>query len=291
LDDVSFLPAAPTTGFSGVAGSGEPASGTPSQSGETVLTVNTQSISNFGTVNFNRMISHALSFNVGGGSFFLSFPGSDGYSMNGFTANGGVTQRLGARSSLIGGYSYSRTDFTQSGFILETNGVTVGFQRHWNGKFATTASVGPQWTTSSDPTTVPSTSSYSISASASYKLRAGSISAVYRRGVSSGGGFLLGAEVDSVSANYSRNFGRAWSTGIVGSYNRTAGLSNNGVLSAKFGSAQVNRRINRNISAFLSYTAIDQSSSASVPSNVLTSLTNEISIGIGWTPLETRLRH
>jgi hypothetical protein len=77
--------------------------------------------------------------------------------------------------------------------------------------------------------------------------------------------------------------------GLEGSYNRTSGLMNNGVTNAKYGGAEATRRLGRYFTVFANYTAIDQSSSSPLPTNVLTHLWQVIGFGVGYSPRKTRL--
>jgi hypothetical protein len=63
----------------------------------------------------------------------------------------------------------------------------------------------------------------------------------------------------------------------------------NGVINAKYGGAQATRKLGRYLTVFASYSAIDQSSSSSLPINVLNQLEQVIGFGIGYSPRETRL--
>jgi hypothetical protein len=101
---------------------------------------------------------------------------------------------------------------------------------------------------------------------------------------------LPGGESDTVSANFSREFGKKLNVGIEGSYRRTAGLINNGVTNSKYGGVQASRRIGRYLSAYANYTAMDQSSSSALPANALSQLIHVVGFGIEYSPRETRLR-
>ena len=103
-DDVDYMPQSPTTGFSGVAGTGGPigGSGSTPASNQLILTLNTHSVSNLANGEFAYHLDYATTLNVGGGSTLLRFPDSNGLDSDGLQANAGLTRRLDAKNALIG---------------------------------------------------------------------------------------------------------------------------------------------------------------------------------------------
>ena len=292
-DNISYLKEAPITGFSGVPGTGEPISGpSPSPpSSQTILTLNTRTVSNMVSGEFEHSLNNATALSVGGGSELLRYPDGNGLDINAQTANAGLTRRLNARSSLSGQYSF--TDYSypgnnpaQSVSSLVTNAAFFGYQRVWNRRITTSFSVGPEWLASSNSALVPSSTSVAGNATASDQFRFGSASLNYTRGVSGGGGYLVGAEVDTVSAGFSREFERKLTIGTTGGYFRTSALGNGGEVSSRYGAAMATLRLSRYLTTFASYTATDQSSDYSLPSNALTGLWQVVSFGIGYSPRE-----
>jgi hypothetical protein len=292
-DNISYLNEAPITGFSGVPGTGEPISGpNPSPpSSQTILTLNTRTVSNMVSGEFEHSLNFATALSVGGGSELLRYPDGNGLDINAQTANAGLTRRLNARSSLSGQYSF--TDYSypgnnpaQSVSSLVTNAAFFGYQRVWNRRITTSFSVGPEWLASSNSALVPSSTSVAGNATASDQFRFGSASLNYTRGVSGGGGYLVGAEVDTVSAGFSREFERKLTIGTTGGYFRTSALGNGGEVSSRYGAAMATLRLSRYLTTFASYTATDQSSDYSLPSNALTGLWQVVSFGIGYSPRE-----
>ena len=296
-DNVSYLKEAPVTGFSGVPGTGEPISGSnPSPPPiQTILTLNTRTVSNMASGEFQRNLNFATALSFGGGSELLRYPDGNGLDTDAQTANAGLTRRLNARSSLSGQYSF--TDFSYPGnnsvstqelsnFI--TNAAFFGYQREWNRRITTNVSVGPEWLASSNNAVVPSSTSVAANATASDQFRFGSATLSYSRGVSGGGGYLLGAETDTVSAGFAREFERKLSINLTGGYLRTSGLGDEGSIDGKYGAAMATLRLSRYITAFASYTATDQStaSSSSLPTNALSGLWQVVSFGIGYSPRE-----
>ena len=70
---------------------------------------------------------------------------------------------------------------------------------------------------------------------------------------------------------------------------RTSGLINNGTINSEFAGAQATRQLGRHFKAFVNYTAVDQSSSAALPSNTLSSLWQVIGFGVGYSPQKSHL--
>jgi hypothetical protein len=63
-----------------------------------------------------------------------------------------------------------------------------------------------------------------------------------------------------------------------------------GVTTAKYGGTQVSRHLGRYASAYLSYTAIAQSTPETAFGNALNGLTHVFGIGFEFSPRETRLK-
>ena len=303
-DDISYMKEAPVTGFSGVPGTGEPISGSnpPPQSSQTILTLNTRSVNNTVNGEYEHNLNFATTFSVGGNSELLRYPDGIGLDTNAQTANAGFTRRLNARNSLSGQYSFSYFSYpgnnpTQPISGLKTSTALVGFQREWNRRISTKVSVGPEWTNSSNSAVVPSSTTVAASASAIDQFRFGSASLNYSRATGGGGGFLVGAEVDTVSAGFAREFVRKLSVNLTGGYTRTSGLANQGTsglanqgeYDGKFGAAMTTLRLSRYLTAFASYTGTDQSTPSSYSSNALSGLWQVVSFGIGYSPREKRV--
>ena len=293
-DNVSYLPESSTVGFTGVPGTGEPigGSGSTGPSSESVLTVDAPVVTNIASGEFSRTLNYATKFSLGGGTELMRYTDGSGLDNNRQMANAQFSRRLNARNSLIGQYAFAQYSYISSTETFTTETASVGFSRVWNRQITTFASVGPQWTHSSNTAVVPNSTGIAASATISDRLRFGDASLDYSHGKGTGGGYLLGAEVDAVSAGFSREFEQKWTVGIEGGYRRTSGLINNGETNGKFGGVQTSRRLGRNFSVFANYTALDQSSSLALQTNVLNQLEQLISFGIGYTPRNTRpFRH
>jgi hypothetical protein len=308
-DNIEFLPEAPTVGFSGVAGTGDvgtPGSNPPS--GQSILTVNTRSLSNTASTQMGYHINYPTTLSVGANYSFLHFPDGNGQNSGSLSGNAALTRRIDARNSISGQYVYSHYTLGSSAFAgsttnssvaFNTNAGLIGLQRHWTRKLTTTSSIGPQWLSSSNATDVPSSTGFAANAAAAYQLPFGAASLGYSHGVNGGGGYLPGATTDSVYGGLSREFERDLTIGITGSYSRTAALqSTYGVADSTFGGAQASWRLSRTLNVFGNYTAINQSSnlainqssSSSPQTNILSGFYQVIGFGIAYSPRQSHLR-
>jgi len=295
-EGIGYWKEAPIAGFSGVPGTGEPVGGpNPSPpSSQTILTLNTRSVSNVVSGEFGHRLNYATSLNVGANWTLLRYPDGNGLDSDAESANAGLSRRLNARNSVSGQYSLSYFSYPGSNLNLpitsfESSGAFFGYQRVWNRQISTSVSIGPEWTSSSNSAIVPSSTSVSGSASISDQFRFGAANLSYSRGVSGGGGYLVGAEVSTVSGGFSREFDRKLDIGTSGGYFRTSALDNGGDVGGKVGAVTASLRLSRYISSFASYTVTDQSSGYSLPSNAITGLWQVVSFGIGYSPREKRV--
>jgi hypothetical protein len=302
-DNVNYAFETPTTGFSGVAGSGEPigGSGQTTPTDQAVLALNARTVDNFTTIEAGHRINFATSLNLGGSAGQLHFIDGNGLNTDVLTADAGITRRLNARSSLGGQYAFSRynfsggipnsSDVTSQLSFMQLNTAQLTFNRRWNRQISTTASAGPQWISASDSTVLPSSTNAAVTASVSDSFRVGTASLNYNHGVMGGSGYVRGAENDIASANFSRKLGRSATVGLTGSYMRTADLSGSGVTNGKYAGAQAGRRLGRDFNVYANYTAMDQSSSSTLSAGVLRGLTQIIGFGIGYSPRGIHLKH
>ena len=298
-DNVSYTFETPTTGFSGVAGSGEPVGepGSPIPPDQTILALNTRTLDNATMVEAGRRLNYATSLNFGGAATQLIYVDNNGENTEVLTANAGITRRLNGHNSIAGQYSFSRLSFNANPAIvipqvssLEVNTAEFSFTRQWNRHINTNVSAGPQFISSSDSSIEPSSTNVAASALISDRFRFGTGGLTYSHGVQGGSGYVQGGETDIAAANFSREFERSLTIGLTASYMRTAGLAGNGVTNAKYGGVQANRRLGRYMTVFASYTALDQSSSSTLNAGALSGLTHVIGFGIGYSPREIHLR-
>jgi hypothetical protein len=293
-DNIAYLPESATVGSSGVPGSGEPigGSGSSTESNQSVLTLNTPFLSNDASGEITRTLNSATKLSAGGSTVLITFPDGGGLDTNIENANAGLTRRLGARNSLTGQYLFAQYSYASSPVTFDTNTASANYSRQWNRQLKTSVSAGPQFTHSSDSAVIPDSTGLYVNASANYGLRFGSASLTYTHGKSSGGGYLVGGNEDFVNAGFSREVRRSLTIGFEGSYRRTGGLADSGSITAKYGGAQATWRLNDDFTMFANYTAIDQSTSLMLQSNVLNQLQQFVGFGIGYSPRKTHVfRH
>lgn len=294
-DNVSYMKEAPITGFSGVPGTGEPI-GEPSPtppSSQTILTINTRTVNNIVSGEYEHILNYATALSVSGSSELLRYPDGNGLDTDDQTASVMLTRRLNARNSFSGQYQFTDYSYSGSNFVLGvsglvTNSALIGYQRQWTRSISTDVSAGPQWIESPNNAVMPSSTRISGNAKVVDQARFGSADLTYSHGSSGGAGFLSGAEVDSATADFSREFERSLTIQLTGGYRRTSALNNEGEISGEFGAAMATVHLSRYLTAFASYTATDQSTSYSLPTNALTSLFQEISVGVSYSPREKR---
>jgi len=294
-DDVSYRPQAPTTGFSGIPGIGEPIGSPTPPSSQSILTLRTHVVDNTVNGSVGDNLNYATTLTFGGSSDLLRYPDGNGLSLNGQTANAGLVWRLNGRNSFSANYAFSQFSYPDYSFSFVTSTVLFGFTRDWSRKLSTDVSVGPQLTSSSQSTSlpsstgtgIPSATGVSVRAVASYQFKFVTAALNYTHGVNGGSGYLFGAKSDDVIGTFSREFGRNLTIGFNGAYTRTTALANNTLIGTEFGGTQVSRRFGRHINVFANYTARDQSSNSSLQANVINSLLQTISFGVGYSPKKT----
>ena len=291
-DDAGYRPQAPTTGFSGIPGTGETvgAANPSPPSSQSILTLHTHVVDNTAAGTVSRA-GGAYTASVGGSSYLLRYPDSNGLDTNTYMGNASLDRRLNSRNSVAGKYIFSQFYYPDADFTFDTQTGLLDFTRSWNRKLSTDLAAGPEWTSSSSGAVVPSVLRASVRASLTYQLRSVSADATYNRSTNGGSGYLLGAKRDVAAADLSREFGRNLTFGITGSYMRTASLRNNGTTSSKYGGVQITRKIGPQISLFANYTAMDQSTSSALPRNTLHGLLQIASVGISYGSREVHVGH
>lgn len=293
-DTVSYSPQAPTFGFTGIPGTGEPITEPnpiPS-SNESILTLNTHVVNNTVSGDLSRSMTSHFSLSLGGNYGLLRFPDGDGLNDNIIGGNVGAQWRQNARNTITSSYQQSEFSYPDLNYSVRTETAYLGFNRIWSRRMSSSISLGPQWTSGSMSSGVPSTVGVAVNAGLNYQYAYSSAGISYSRGVNNGGGFLVGGETDTASADYSRQLGRQATLGFVVSYMRTAELqAAAGVVTGKDGGVELSRQLGRYFSVFANYSAVAQSSSASLPGNTLGQLYQVVGFGIGFSPRPERLRH
>ncbi|MFY9853693.1 MAG: hypothetical protein WAK26_07445 [Terracidiphilus sp.] len=296
MDDVSYLPQAPVSGFSGIPGVGGLPS-PPTPPAQPILTQETRSIFNTVSPDVARTIGHETSVNFGGRYTILRFPDGNGLDTDSVEANGQITRRLDARNSLTGRYVYGYTSFPgYSALTMDTDSALFGYQRIWNRKFKTSVSAGPEWVQSSISSVVPPSTNLTINANANYDLRSTSAGVNYDRATTGAAGEAteVGIHSDDVNGSITQLFGRNVKLSASGAYMRTEGLAvlfdQNVVTNAEFGEVSAMRRLSRYFTVTANYTVIQQSSNFGLGPNVVSGLSQVLGFSIAYSPRDINLK-
>jgi hypothetical protein len=293
-DSVNYLPGAPTTGLSGVAGVGD-VGVFPVQTGigpdQSILTTYSNRVGNGLVGSATWQVTPSMNLEGSGSWQLLHFTGvsNPGLNSNQYLGTFGPNFRIDARNSVGADAYYSRTDYpAYAGYVIESDGINVNFDRAWTRRLSTSISVGPETTHGRTFETIPSRVDFAGSGSVTYATRTTGLFASYARTVNSGAGVIFGALSDSLTAGLSRPLSRDWSLGLNVTYSHSTGLAPlDGVTpryDTVFGAAQVSRRLTEALSAYASYTAIDQSYNNPNGINALSGLNHIFAIGITFAP-------
>ena len=308
-DSVSFLPQSPTTGLSGIPGTGDlglqpaPDPNVPAQS---VLTYYGKRLSNSANGSIERQINPRTSVSGSANYGILRFIGegsgtsaTSGLDTTNISGQVGLNRRFSPRSN--GSVSGYYSDYTYNGNLtsFHSYGVNLLFSRVLSKTLSMSLSAGPQFVSqfqaynvagTTISRTVPSSVNVAVNASLSYTRGQISGSLGYSRGVNGGSGVQTGALSDNVSGGVQRSYGRDWSVSFTGTYSRTTGLPTVGATSTVYGGVQVSRRINTALSLFVGYTGVHQDVATSLLfTNAFSGFSQSGSIGITYAPRATRL--
>lgn len=296
-DDVSYLPEAPVTGFSGIPGVGN-LPGEPGPPNQPILTLDTRSVYNTVSPDFTHTFGHATSMDLGAKYSILRFPDANGLETDSLEGNGQITRRLDARNSIFGHYVYANTSFPEySALTMDTQSALLGYSRIWNRRLRMSISAGPEWVQSSDDLLVPPSTNLTVDVNANYELRSTSAAVSYNRATtgSAGEASEVGIRNDDVSGSVSQKFGRNLTVSATGAYMHTAGLALlsppvNVATNGESGGVIATRRLSRYFTIFANYTVVEQSSSYGLTANVFNGLSQVVGFGVAYSPLDIKLK-
>ena len=282
LDDVSYRPASPITGFSGIPGTGEPI-GTPSPPpSQSILNLGTHALDNLAIAEVTRTLSPAYSVSVGANYDLLYFPDSNGLNTYHFSVNSQLSREISRRSSAFGEYIFNRYSYPDVNLTTNANVLLAGYDHAFTRRFHVNLAAGPGWVTSSDSNVLPDSTMVNGSAGLDYRMPAGSAFVRYDRSTSGGSGYLLGQLSDIVSGGYTRIFARTFTAEVTGGYRRIQPLNKSAIIHGEMGAVQGSWWFGGHLSAFASYTVVAQSSAGPLPSNAVTQPLQTISFGIAY---------
>lgn len=293
-DAVSYLPESPTTGLSGIAGVGD--IGTiPVQTGlgpaQDILTNYSRRVSNGLQGSATWQATPSLAFEGSGSWNVLRFLDSaSGLDLNEYDGSFGPSYRIDARNQIGVSANYSYSSYPNyTGYRIESKGATLNYTRAWSRRFSTTFSLGPEITHGLTIQPLPTRVNFAGTASATYATRTTGIYASYSRAVNAGSGVVFGALSDTATVGMNRPINRDWAVSINGGYSHNTDLvalaGESPTFADVFGSIQVSRKISESLSAFGSYTGIDQSiHNLPGASNAFNGLNHTFSVGITFAP-------
>jgi hypothetical protein len=292
-DLVSYLPVAPRFGIAGVPGVGDIGTspiGTGIVPGDALLT------------NFGRRITNTV---IGGATARLSahdsirssasytkqhFLDGNGIENNQLIAGGEFDHSFTQATTVGAGYTYSRGMYPQADLSFVSQSVVGIFQHSFTQRFNVYASAGPQWTSGSNTTLVPSRTSLSLGAGASYFRRHDTYTASLSHGTSTGSGVLLGALTTNFNLAAQHQFSDVWSAGLFVGYgsartlaDQSSGLYTNS--SSVAAGVQASRRLGEHWSVFGSYAAQYQDvSQLQATENAFDGTAHVLSFGVTYSP-------
>jgi hypothetical protein len=290
-DDASYMPQSPTGGFSGIPGVGDLPQ-PPNAPSQPILTLNTRSVFNSVSPSFSHVLNHATSLSFNGSYGIVRYPDGNGLETNQIEAGSQISRRLNALNSISGQYSYSHFSYPDYTITMGTQSAQFGFQRTWSRRLRTAAMGGPEWVQGSSTLAIPSSTNFAASANVTYDAGLTSANLNYSRAASGGAGSptLIGVHNDDISVGLSRQFGKNLSVSATGAFMRTRGLQQSGVTNGKTGGASATQRLGRYITASINYSALQQSSSAVLPTNAISGLSQVIGFSIGYSPREMHFK-
>lgn len=287
-DDVSYRPQTPTTGFSGIPGTGEPiGGGTNPPPSQLILALNTHALENAAHGEFQQILNYVSTLNVTVTHNFLHYTDSNGLDTRSAMASAGISFRLNGRNSLTTQYAYSQYSYSGYDLRVRTDTAMFGFDKSWSRALTTSAMAGPEWVAGSKSVILPGSIGAAAKAALNYQRHQTAITLQYLRMTSAGSGYMFGSESDYLSAGLTRQFTRPFEVGMSVGYSRNAQLLRVWNISGIYGGTQASWRISRNLSAFFNYTVMSQNSSMHTPANVLNEMLQTFSCGFGFTR-ETR---
>ena len=292
-DDVAYLPQSPITGFSGIPGIGEiiglPNPNPPTN--QTILTINTHVLDNLAQGSLDYALDSSTTLGAAGYSDVLHYPDGNGIDTRSTEGGAKLEHRLTGRTSFLGGYDFTQYEFPGTTLAIHSQAGTAGLHHLFTRNLSVDLQGGPLWVDSTNSSAVPAKLSYAANASITYTKRWNSLGGSYRHGSNGGAGYLLGGIVDDAEGSFQHRFGEVAIFDLTGGYDRTAALNNFGsiTIAGGYGAAQGTWLLGR-LLVFANYTARSQSTSSTLPGNVLDQTFNSFSFGFGLSSREARVR-
>lgn len=303
LDEFAYLPQSQfgfgagtglvQPGVGGTLGGGLTGIGTGLTPGQTIFSAVGPRYFNTAGVQTTYQLTRRSSVTLGALYSLLRFSEAGNIESDQYVGNAGFNYQI-TRNNTIGlQYRYSAFHFLNDPQAIGDQTFQVVFGRKITGRLALTLSGGPEITNfrlAQAPATKTQYVAGSGSASLTYLVPKGTLTASYYHGVTAGSGVFLGATTDQVSGSATRRVSRLWSGDLHGGYARNrAAETATGVSSQDydsfFGGVSAARPLGRNAQLSLGYTAYVErlnisGCSGSGCSSSFT--TNQITLGVSW---------
>lgn len=254
-------------GYSGLSSLGLPDLVPGTVPNQTILTNQSQQISNttVGQVNYN--LNSRSSLTIAGNFGLLRFPGSGLLESDQGGIQAGYNYNLNPRDSL--GISYGlnliRYSNAEAQPKLNSHNIQLVYGRRITGRLALRISGGPQINQISDPTLGPATqATWTAQSSLTYRFHRAQMEAWYGHSVNNGAGILGIAKTDQVQGSLTTRLTRTLSGSFRAGYAHNTNPqqvvgSPDSVFNTEFVSARLERPLGREATGFLNYTFQHQS--------------------------------
>jgi hypothetical protein len=296
-DAVSYSPENPVSGLTGIPGLGDGNTSplTGSTTGD-IQTINTTLLNNrvSGTASYSLTGATSLSATAAQSIMrYLDVPGGSTTDENEYTLSGGLNQQINANTSAGIRYSYANYSYLTSDLAVRSQSVTVNGSRTITPYLSVSGGIGPQYTSSSEPTFEPSSLTYSANGVLTYHNSLFNATINASRGISGGSGLVAETESNIIGGRVDRQIGALIHVSANASYASYSSLQagTESTQSLVVG-GQANRSIAAHISAFISYTLqrqLDQGTDVS--SLILNGTTQTLAFGISYTPTAFNIGH
>lgn len=260
IDQAMYSPESVLNGGGGVGGTVNPGWQTAAMltsqfaEGQSIYTLHSSRYSNTSLVQLEYGLTNRTTMTFSGSYGLMRFTDVGFFNSNQTNGSAGVTHQFTAKDSLALNYSYDLFRFDNTPVESQNHTVRVTYGYQLTGRLSAHAGVGPQVNTISGiPGGSQQRTFVSTDAGLQYRLPRTQIGVSYDRGVGSGSGVLLGAQMDRVSADISRSIARTWQLDLNGSIARNSGLTGNTSFTSGLAGLSVRRSLGRMAGLFFSY--------------------------------------
>ena len=272
FDQFAYLPET-QSGFGGGTGLGVPGiggslgppvtgiGGPVTPGGNTIYAATGPRYSNSVVVQATYQLSRRGSFTIGGSDGILRFTQSGNIDSDTYFANLGYNYQLTKEDTVGLQYRFTSIHYTGIDQAYGDHTFSVAYGRKITQRLALQLFGGPELTTYRVPVANQTQRlTGSASANLAYGLQNGAISLSYFHGLSSGGGVLIGSNIDNFTLSYDRRLTRLWSAHMMFGYARNSPIEvQGGTASSPYNDwligAGFNRPTGRNAMFDLAYTA------------------------------------